>query len=400
LYKWLFFAVTIVLTPELIAQDQASVPTSRADEIHEQRLLKELTLQPEKPTKVEKHFARIDRIMRRSPIKLGVGGRGPGAGLGASSEWNWNSSGDNVRARLWGGASINRFYNVGTGLELPHIGGTVMGLVFEASHEDAPQLEYYGSGPDSSRGNRTSFRREDTLFESRLVFRPHRRFASTCRLGELLLNVGPGTNGSLASTETVFGPAEAPGIDVQSDFLIAGCDARLDARDFPGDPHNGTFASAAYDRYFAQDADRFSFHRVTAAVQHYIPFLNQGRVIALRAKTEFSFHSGDQVVPFYMQTTLGSDADLRGFRRFRFYDENSIVLNAEYRWEISTRFDMALFADAGKVFHRPGEISLADMETSAGFGFRFKNNHNIVARLDTGFSREGFQIWLKFGKLF
>jgi hypothetical protein len=40
------------------------------------------------------------------------------------------------------------------------------------------------------------------------------------------------------------------------------------------------------------------------------------------------------------------------------------------------------------------------METSAGFGFRFKNNHNIVARLDTGFSREGFQIWLKFGKLF
>jgi hypothetical protein len=61
---------------------------------------------------------------------------------------------------------------------------------------------------------------------------------------------------------------------------------------------------------------------------------------------------------------------------------------------------MALFADFGKVFHRPEEITLFRMESAAGFGLRFKNRTNVLARLDTGFSREGVQVWFKFGKLF
>ena len=86
--------------------------------------------------------------------------------------------------------------------------------------------------------------------------------------------------------------------------------------------------------------------------------------------------------------------------RYRFYDENAILFNAEYRWEITTGFDMALFADAGKVFNRPGDISLSNLETSAGFGFRFKNREKVVGRLDTGFSREGVRVWFRFGTLY
>jgi hemolysin activation/secretion protein len=106
------------------------------------------------------------------------------------------------------------------------------------------------------------------------------------------------------------------------------------------------------------------------------------------------------VVPFYLQPTLGSDLELRGFRRYRFYDENSVALTGEYRWEINTAFDMALFVDGGRVFHRPGELSLSALESSVGFGFRVKNRRSVIARLDTGFSREGCQVWLKVGKLF
>jgi outer membrane protein assembly factor BamA len=215
-----------------------------------------------------------------------------------------------------------------------------------------------------------------------------------------LLNVGPGTNNSFASTESVFGPEEAPGIDVQSNYLIAGCTAEFDLRNLPADPHRGTYAAAGYWRYSAHSHDQFSFHRFFATAEQYIPYFNEKRVVALRAITELSFHSEDQVVPFYLQSTLGSDTTLRGFRRYRFYDENSIAFNAEYRWEVNTGFDMALFGDAGKVFHRPGDISLSDLETSAGFGFRFKDRSRMVARLDIGFSREGFQVWFKFGKLF
>src|SRR6185503_17228170 len=119
-----------------------------------------------------------------------------------------------------------------------------------------------------------------------------------------------------------------------------------------------------YDRYAALESDLFSFHRVSAVAEHYIPFLNQKRVIALRAKTDLSFHSERQVVPFYLQAILGGDSDLRGFPAYRFYDENSLVFNAEYRWEVSSRFDAALFVDSGKVFNRPRDISLSGLETS------------------------------------
>src|SRR5262249_10897845 len=160
------------------------------------------------------------------------------------------------------------------------------------------------------------------------------------------------------------------------------------------------YVAVNFDRYSAQESSVFSFNRLSAVGEHYIPFWNQKRVIALRGSTILNFHSDHQVVPFYLQPTLGSDTELRGFRRYRFYDENSIALTAEYRWEISTGLDMALFADSGEVFHRPDDFKLSEMDASAGFGLRLKNLRRVVARLDMGFSREGFQVWLKFGKLF
>ena len=101
-----------------------------------------------------------------------------------------------------------------------------------------------------------------------------------------------------------------------------------------------------------------------------------------------------------MQPTLGGFNTLRGFRTLRFYDDNAAVVNAEYRWEICTGFDMAIFADAGEVFHRPSQFSLSNVKSDMGFGFRFNNQRNMVMRVDTGFSKEGFQVWVAFDKVF
>jgi outer membrane protein assembly factor BamA len=263
-----------------------------------------------------------------------------------------------------------------------------------------PQVNYYGTGPDSLKSNRTDYLKETTLFEFRETLHGRRHLEQACNVGELLIHVGPGTDDALATTQEKFTPAEAPGIDEQSNYLLAGCGAGLDYRDFPDDPHKGTYAAASYTWYHAQNIPEFSFQRVSAVAEQYIPFWNRKRVIALRAATELSFHSDDQVVPFYMQAWLGSSYTLRGFRPYRFYDENSFALTGEYRWEINTALEMALFADFGKVFHRPGQIGFSNMESSGGFGFRFKGSRQVIARLDTGFSHEGFEVWLRFGKLF
>jgi len=390
----------ILSLPEVQAQSGDPEITTRADQIQTERLQKNLPIQPVKPGGIRNSFSRIGNAITDSPIRILSGGLGTGAGIGVGLVLERKSYQDRVISRLWGVELLHNFYTVGTGVEITNLTRRNLSLAIAGSYSYAPQLDYYGPGPNSSIHNRTDYLKEDTLFGLRVALLAHRLTAEACRVGELLVNVGPGTNGSIPSTQTVFGPSQAPGIDMQSNYLIGGCSVEIDSRDYPDDPHAGSYAAVNFDRYYAQDNNVFSFNRLSAVGEHYIPFWNQKRVIALRANTILSLHSDDQVVPFYLQPTLGSDTELRGYRRYRFYDENSIALTAEYRWEISTGIDMALFADSGEVFHRPGEFTFSEMDGSAGFGFRFKYQRSVAARLDMGFSREGFQVWLKFGKLF
>jgi Omp85 superfamily domain len=398
-YKSVFIQLSFLLTPELMAQDGQPETTSRVDQIQAERAAKPVSPYLDKSSTVEKSVDWIKDALRISRIHFSVEGLGPGAGITASSLFQWSNSTDQIRPKLFASGTLDLFYTVGTGVDFPHAAGRNLTFALEGSHSDAPQLDYYGPGPDSSIHNRTDYRREDTLFQFRAESRLHRHLIFDCGLGELLVNVGPGTNDSLPSTQSVFGPSQAPGIDNQSNYFIGGCSAQLDLRDFPDDPDHGTYAAAGYARYSAQDIGNFSFNRFFAAAEQYFPFWNEKRVIALRARTELNFHSDDQVVPFYLQPTLGNDLELRGYRRYRFYDENLLAMTAEYRWAMGTRFDMAVFADFGNVFNRPGQI-LSEMKSSGGFGIRLKNQTAVIARLDFGFSREGAQVWFRYGKRF
>lgn len=398
--RLLLFVLLILSTRDFKGQSTEAAGPGRLDQIEAQRIAKASSLPTEQSAPSATLFDRIGHFIQPIPVRVAVEGLGPGAGLAVGSIFKWKSKDEQTATQIWGVGLLHGFYRAGTGIEFQYGSRYRPSVELAGSHADSPQLEYYGPGPDSSIHNQTNYRREDTLFNFRTTWHIGNHWKPACRIGELLENVGPGTNQSLPTTQSVFGPAEAPGIDVQSNFLIGGCGAELDFRDTPDYAHRGTYAEVVYERYYAQDHSRFSFYRLTNDAEQYIPFFNEKRVIALDEKTSFSFHSPSEVVPFYLQPTLASDTDLRGFRRYRFYDENAIAATAEYRWEVNSALDMALFIDAGKVFHAPGQLSLSDMASSAGFGFRFKRHQNLVARLDTGFSREGLQVWFRFGKLF
>jgi hypothetical protein len=400
---WVAFAFAIFLTLEVRApaQNIDTESTSRADQIQTERLEKSKTLAAPPTPAPPKFFRLAQQFDRHVPLTFLVAGLGPGAGPGLSTALQSSRDSDRVLLTLWGNIFLHTFYTAGAGVELRSSSKHDLALALEGLHSDAPQLVYYGPGPNSSIHNETDFRREDTLFNLRAMLRErHRHLGQTCHISQLWLNVGPGTDESLPSTASVFGPAQAPGIQTQSNFLIAGCSGEVDWRDTPENSHKGTYVEANFNRYFAEGHDQFSFYRLSMIGEQYFPFFNRKRVIALRGLTALSFHSSNQVVPFYLQPTLGSDTELRGYARYRFYDENSVAFTAEYRWEINSAFDMALFGDAGNVFDRPGQISLANMKTSVGVGWRLKNLRNMAARLDVGVSREGVQVWFKFVKPF
>jgi hypothetical protein len=52
------------------------------------------------------------------------------------------------------------------------------------------------------------------------------------------------------------------------------------------------------------------------------------------------------------------------------------------------------------VFSRDGDFNLKNLESNAGFGFRFKTRRAVVFRVDTAFSHEGYGLWITFDHIF
>ena len=76
-------------------------------------------------------------------------------------------------------------------------------------------------------------------------------------------------------------------------------------RDRDWAPTSGGKYTAQYSRYLDRDVDRYSFLRLDFDASQYIPLFNRTRVIALHGSTSLTKTNGTQVVPFYMQPTLG-----------------------------------------------------------------------------------------------
>jgi outer membrane protein assembly factor BamA len=298
-------------------------------------------------------------------------------------------------------ASLGKSYKFNLGVSAPRFADGKVGLDFLAEHRDLARVDFYGLGPDSNLEDRTSFRHEDTSYDATATFRPvgpHLQFGA--KAGLLQVNTGPGNRPDVPSTEELFSAANIPGLDRQTDFLRGGGFVRLDYRDNPAGPRAGSLLSADWNVYRDLDLDRHDFQRVDLEAQQYIPLYNKRRVILLRARSVLHFTGDGQTVPFYLKPWIGGPVELRGFRNYRFYDDNVLMLNAEYRWEAFSGLDMALFFDAGQVAHTRDDFNLKKMETDAGFGFRFNVRNQTFLRLDFGFSHEGFRTWFRFGNPF
>jgi len=297
--------------------------------------------------------------------------------------------------------SLNQYWAASTLLSLPHLAGDRLRADFYARHSDANSIDYYGSGPNSRKEDRTNYRQEDSSFDGRFSWRPDRRKTSLGFYGGFLgVNVGPGTSGDGPSSEKVFTASQAPGIHQQTSFVRYGPYIEYNNLDKPGDPHRGGNYEARFLLFDDVNVNRYAFRRFDGWTEQYIPFFNEKRVIALHASTNLTWTKPGQLVPFYLQPTLGDSHDLRGYARFRYRDNNSVALSGEYRWEVMPGFDMALFLDAGKVFPKASDLSLNNLRYSGGFGFRFKTRDAVVMRVDTGFSREGFSLWFKFSDVY
>lgn len=381
---------------------------TRAEEIERSREQKSQELAPDLGSKLEQRIVAFQHKkyvedFASSPDGFGLafGGLPVAQGFAAGFQYK--------RRDMWDGrlhfkasarGSIRGAYLAEFNASLPNLANDRVFVNLYGYHFDYSNMQYYGPGPRSSKNGRSVYRLENTGVD----FKPGVRLARGLSLGLVgsfvAVNVGPGDNYRLAPAEKLYSPAVAPGIDRQSSFLEGGGFLQFDWRNFPGEPTRGGLYRAQYTVVSDRDLRLGSFNRLDLEAQQYIPFFQDKRVLALRGMTTLTDRRRGQVVPFYLQPVLGGSESLRGYRPYRFYDDNAVLVTAEYRYEVFPGLDMALFVDGGKVFHDWEQWNLHRLQSDVGFGFRFNVRNNVVLRIDTGFSHEGFQLWAKFSNVF
>ena len=255
-----------------------------------------------------------------------------------------------------------------------------------ADYHRYKSVSFFGLGGDSREDDDTSFQDEARSLGFGAGFEPHRMVEVEAAARILNTNIGSGADAP--SFEEIFDVDLLPGPE-GSDYFVYGGNVRFKWLD-SGYPEAGIVVISGAERFSDRDDDNFNFTRVIGELQVHVPLGYRSRRLAFRARTSHSLADSGQVIPFHAMETIGGARSLRGFSEFRFRDTRNLIMNLEYRWEVWTYADMALFTDWGKVFNRFGDLDLSDLEASNGIGFRFHlPGTGTSLRLDLARSPEG-----------
>ena len=302
---------------------------------------------------------------------------------------------------LWAAASVKRYWATEVRMTFPRLANNHLHLEAWGSRRDYPEENFFGLGPDSDRDARSDYAIRTNHFGGRAGVRPFARHLLVGGGLEFLQpRLGAGQNDKYPDVPQLFPPSDVPGIDSQSDFMRSAFFVEVDYRE-PLYAKKGGWYRFDYSHYADRTTDQFTFNRFDADVRQFFGFLAGRRVLAARLFASTSETDADQTMPFFFMPTLGGNDTLRGFREYRFRGPHAILAQAEYRWEIWSGFDGAIFYDAGKVADRRGDLNFQDLESDYGIGFRFNTNSGVIFRVDTAFgSNDGKHLYIVVGGFF
>jgi hypothetical protein len=112
-------------------------------------------------------------------------------------------------------------------------------------------------------------------------------------------------------------------------------------------------------------------------------------VLAFRAFAQTTYDKSGQVIPFFMMPSFSGGSDLRAYASWRLRDLNSLLVQGEWRANVNRFLEMALFYDAGKVTPRRSDLTLGNMKTDVGIGFRFHGPISTPLRIELAKGSEG-----------
>jgi hypothetical protein len=398
-------AMTLAIAGELRAQTE---PESRADLLRREREAKATQLRPPEPSRLEKTLLDLEagRLFERilNPAeglypKFGSITAGSGFSIGPGYRTT-HKFGDQFDFSAFVMASMKKYWIADARMQLPRLLDERLGIEAHVQSYDFPEELFFGLGPDSARSDLVKYGMRNNVVGGSAAVRPSSWL--TVSGGADFLN--PDINAREDEEDSIgsrFDDSSAPGLVVQPKFMRYEAAVDVNHRVPRGNPRSGGRYLFTYQRFDDQDSNAYSFQRAEVDVQHYVSLLRNRRILALRALASVSDADEGAQIPFYYQRALGGPDDLRGFHRLRFRDKHALLLQAEYRWEIFTAVDGALFYDAGKVASRVGDLNFKDLESDYGIGFRFGTANSVFLRIEAAFgSRDGKHFIFRFNNVF
>ncbi len=268
-----------------------------------------------------------------------------------------------------------------------------------ARYRDRTDDSFFGLGPDSETSGRLRYRIKDVLGEVVTGYRPIPAVGFTVRAGYLQHSLACSRTGPRLCAES---PNQVPaGVLAPPAYFRVRATALIDFRDDVGRPHKGfmwTFGWTKWDNVNA--GNRFNFNQFSSDVRGYVPVHGNRHVIAVRGVFIDEDPAPNNRIPFFLEPSLGGSDSLRGYESFRFQGDKSMLVQAEYRWEVTDRFGFALFGDTGTVAMQGSRLSLDELKSDWGIGVRILGFRRVLLRLDEAFSNEGAQTQFRLSAAF
>lgn len=278
----------------------------------------------------------------------------------------------------------------------PAFSGGRYSLNFGASFFKNATARFFGLGQATSETEQTNY----TAREARANWRfgVYMNEVTQIAVGQRFRQVSLQRGG----TNLPFTGDQFPSVDgVQGETLILGHRATFyyDTRNNLVSPTDGMAVTAyAEVNQNLRNEDHFVYSRYEFEVKKLFPSESKRAILIVRADLQATI--GDQV-PFFEQSSLGGQNNLRGYGVDRFIDKNLVAMSIEERIHVARTklagvtadFDIAPFLDTGQVFNDYRDVSFKNYRMTPGIGFRGIVKPNVVGRVDYGYSREGGAIF-------
>jgi len=374
-------AIAIAIATPAFAQE------TREDLLAAQQAEKAAALHPYEPDQLERGLVTVKTALfgtRSIYPFIGSTFAGGGFALGPGYRTRYADTGTLDAHAAW---SVKNYKAADVALKLPAMVHGRISTEMRANWLDAPDVPFFGTGNDSRLDDRAGFSFGAKTVGVSAQIQAARFFAVGGGIDSIRIATGPAAEGtSIPSANPIYRRSRA--------F------AAFDWRTASAYTRRGGLYRLEWSDYHETNAGPYSFRRVDAEVQQFVPVLRENWIIALRALASSTNTVPGQDVPYFLMPDLGGSHTLRGYSSWRFRDRSRLLLTGEYRWTAGRFVDMALFLDAGRVGPRLADLDLHDFRKTYGLGASFHTPTSTVTRIEIARTQEGTSLVFSFSPSF